>query len=57
MKKITLLVFVILLNSGLLTAQTTFNKTQTLTLTGTEGDAPYPIAAGDIDNDGFIMTL
>jgi hypothetical protein len=32
--------------------QTTFTKTQTITLSGTEGDAPYPIASGDIDNDG-----
>ncbi len=40
--------------TGLFTlAQTTFIKTQTLTLTGTEGDAPYPIASADIDNDGF----
>ena len=40
--------------TGLITlAQTTFIKTQTLTLTGTEGDAPYPIASADIDNDGF----
>ncbi|MBT8303875.1 MAG: T9SS type A sorting domain-containing protein [Bacteroidia bacterium] len=39
-------------------AQTTFNKTQTITLaTGNvpvEGDAPYPIASADIDADGFI---
>ncbi len=59
MKKITLTVFIILLNGGLLTAQTTFNKTQTLTLaTGgnmpPEGDAPYAIASADIDTDGFI---
>jgi len=33
--------------------QTTFSKTQTITLTGLEGDAPYPIASGDIDKDGF----
>lgn len=40
--------------TGLFTlAQTTFVKTQTLTLTGTEGDTPYPIASADIDNDGF----
>lgn len=33
--------------------QTTFIKTQTITLTGTEGDTPYPIASADIDNDGY----
>ncbi|MBT8394574.1 MAG: T9SS type A sorting domain-containing protein [Bacteroidia bacterium] len=33
--------------------QTTFVKTQTLTLTGTEGDTPYPIESADMDNDGF----
>lgn len=57
MKKITFIISVILLNAGLLTAQTTFNKTQTLTLaTGgnmpPEGDAPYPIASADLDADG-----
>ena len=45
-------VFVILASISV-TAQTTFNKSQTITLTGTEGDAPYPIASGDIDNDGY----
>jgi len=33
--------------------QTTFNKTQTITLNGTEGDTPYPIVSADIDSDGY----
>lgn len=45
--------FFVILVSISVTAQTTFNKTQTITLNGTEGDAPYPIASGDIDNDGY----
>jgi len=58
MKKITLLAFITLLTGSFLTAQTTFNKTQTLTLaTGgnmpPEGDAPYAIASADLDADGF----
>ncbi len=52
MKRKTLTTLAILM-SLIAIGQTTFNKTQTITLTGTEGDAPYPIASGDIDNDGY----
>jgi len=57
MKKIILLTCALITLN--VTAQTTFNKTQTITLaTGgnmpPEGDAPYAIASADIDNDGFL---
>lgn len=58
MKKITFPVLFLLGMISSAIAQTTFNKTQTLTLaTGgnipPEGDAPYPIASADVDNDGY----
>jgi len=59
MKSIIHITLILAFASQALIAQTTFTKTQTITLaTGgnmpPEGDAPYPIASADMDNDGFI---
>jgi len=54
MKRITSLTILLLLTINIVVAQTTFNKTQTITLPTAGGDAPYPVITEDIDNDGYV---
>ncbi len=53
MKKETLVIILALFICVSLNSQTTFNKTQSISLPTGGGNAPYNIASGLIDNDAF----
>jgi len=53
MKKEILTSLLVLFLSTFIYSQTTFTKTQSITLPAVGGDAPYNIASGLIDNDAF----